>query len=451
MSAQEQQLPQEIFDNVIDHFHADFHTLRNCALVSPSWLSSARAHLFHRISLNPPKNTQTIGPTVFFFLRTRTSPCKRLLDCLESSTNTRLGSFAGYIREMHLCEGMLAREWLAHEAMLPPLLRTLHNLRRFEISRSASVRIPWGQLSHELKAALEEHVLRLPSLTEIKLGSVMFDHLEDLAKMLRACRHLRVLDVDHIMFADEGVESLRDLEGNFVKVSLDTLVVGPRTSTALMVYILHPSSAIAVNTVRKLSMSISGNFADFARLLHGSISVEHLELVLMNDVVLQDYWKPSAMGQFDLSRVPHLRNLKVNIDVLQQTDDPLQWLSALLLTGVDSSHPTRRNAIQTIWVVYSLYLPAPYMDRSANTTIFERWSDIDAILSGEEPSEDFDPGREDKHLHAYENLENVKLDFMLENPIGFGVAPRFLKEVVLDSPRLEKRHVLRVNAFDTSK
>ena len=168
-------------------------------------------------------------------------------------------------------------------------------------------------------------------------------------------------------------------------------------------------------------------------------------------VDLQEYWTLPPPDQFDLSQVPRLRNLKVNIDVLQKLDDPLPWLSALLQTGINSLHTTWGNSVRSIWIVYSLYLPAPYMDRSVNTTIFDRWSDVDSILCGTEPGMDFEPGRSSKYPHSYENLERVKLDFMLENPIGFGVAPRFLKEIVLESPGLEERNVLQINAFDTSK
>lgn len=85
------------------------------------------------------------------------------------------------------------------------------------------------------------------------------------------------------------------------------------------------------------------------------------------------------------------------------------------------------------------------MDRSINTNIFDRWADIDAILCGRDDEKD------SQYSHAYDNLRNVRLEFALENPIGFGVAPRFLKEVVLDSPGLEEKDILLVGAFDTSK
>ncbi|KAF8906275.1 hypothetical protein CPB84DRAFT_1960076 [Gymnopilus junonius] len=450
----EQSLPQEIFDSVIDHFHADTHTLQTCALVAPSWLSSSRAHLFHRVVLNPPKPIKNTRP-FRFGKKMHGSSCRRLFECVESSVDSRLGNLAVYIRELHLCEGMLASEWLAIEATLPRLLRALLNLRRFEISRDASVQIQWSQLSSSWKGALEGHVFRLPSFTEFKMSSLTFNNLEDLGKVLRSCKHLRVLEVDHIMFTDESPFGLgacaKDEVPRAEKASLDMLVVGPRTSAAFITYLSHPSSGVTVSTVRKLSMSISRNFEDFAKLLHASLSVEHLELGLMNDVDLKEYWNLAPEKHFDLSQVPHLRNLRVNIDVLQKLDDPLPWLSTVLRTGIDSERPTRINQVQTIWIIYSLYLPAPYMDRSVNTTIFDGWKEIDDILSG---TAKLGPGDDDAiqgSSHGYQNLEIVKLDFALENPIGFGVAPRFLKEVVLDSPGLGKKDVLRISASDTSK
>ena len=74
------------------------------------------------------------------------------------------------------------------------------------------------------------------------------------------------------------------------------------------------------------------------------------------------------------------------------------------------------------------------MDRLMNTKIFDEWRAVDMTLSGVE----------------FGNLKQVKLDFMLENPLGFGIAPRFMKEMNLQSPLLEARNLLTVSAYDTS-
>lgn len=88
------------------------------------------------------------------------------------------------------------------------------------------------------------------------------------------------------------------------------------------------------------------------------------------------------------------------------------------------------------------------MDRSTSVAIFDSWREIDAILCGGELT---DAEEQNPKHGAYESLKTVTLDFMLENPIGFGIAPRFLKELVLESPGLERKDILRVHAFDTSK
>jgi len=180
---------------------------------------------------------------------------------------------------------MLGREWLAREPTLHLLLRALHNLRRFEINRSASVRIRWGELSLVFKEAVEGHILRLPSLTELKLGSLMFGSVAELSKVLRACKNLRVLEADHVNFVNDSIDVVQLGAGPSPGhlTPLDTLVVGPRTSVILIRTLLHPSSGITVSALRKLAMSISGGFADFAMLLNASTSVKSLEFTLMND------------------------------------------------------------------------------------------------------------------------------------------------------------------------
>ncbi|KAF4610603.1 hypothetical protein D9613_006979 [Agrocybe pediades] len=443
----EQRLPQEIFDQVIDFFHDDSIQLRVCALVSPAWLSSARLHLFHNIYLSPPS-----GPrhSSFFFTKPNLSPCRKLYDCIERSNRSLFGGVSKYIQALHVCEGTLARQWIAREPTLPLLLQSLENLRRFEISQSASVHIDWDDLPKALRDSVEEHVLKLPSLTELRLGSLYFRSVVEFTKILQACRGLRQLEVDHIDFESESVDVLQDGEGSaFVEPTpLDILVIGPRTSPALIRTLLHPSSGITTAALRKLAMSISGDFAEFAKLLQASNAVQSLEFTLMNDTSLDEYFNLPPSNQFDLSQVQYLNHLEVNIDVLQKLEDPLPWLTTLLRTGINPTRSTQKNAIRTILITYSVYLPAPYMDRSINTTIFGRWREIDMILCGMSSEGFLEDGQ---RSHAYGNLQSVCLEFMLENPIGSGVAPRFLREMILPSPGLRALDMLTVVAFDTSR
>ena len=42
-------LPSELFDHLVDLFHDQPETLKRCCLVSTSWVSRARKHLYSRI------------------------------------------------------------------------------------------------------------------------------------------------------------------------------------------------------------------------------------------------------------------------------------------------------------------------------------------------------------------------------------------------------------------
>lgn len=46
-------VPQEIVDEVVGHLATDSSTLESCSLVSKSWISSCRRHLFHTIRFSP--------------------------------------------------------------------------------------------------------------------------------------------------------------------------------------------------------------------------------------------------------------------------------------------------------------------------------------------------------------------------------------------------------------
>ena len=44
-------LPAEILDYIIDHLHDTEDALRNCSLVSKSWIPRTRTHLFADVKL----------------------------------------------------------------------------------------------------------------------------------------------------------------------------------------------------------------------------------------------------------------------------------------------------------------------------------------------------------------------------------------------------------------
>jgi hypothetical protein len=51
-------LPAEILDHIVDHLHDTKYTLRNCCLVSKSWIPRARRHLFADIKFHLTKDLE---------------------------------------------------------------------------------------------------------------------------------------------------------------------------------------------------------------------------------------------------------------------------------------------------------------------------------------------------------------------------------------------------------
>ena len=52
-------LPAELLDDVVDHLHDTEYALRNCCVVSRSWIPRARKHLFAHINLSTAKSLRS--------------------------------------------------------------------------------------------------------------------------------------------------------------------------------------------------------------------------------------------------------------------------------------------------------------------------------------------------------------------------------------------------------
>jgi hypothetical protein len=52
-------LPAELLDHIVDHLHDTLDALRNCCLVSKSWIPRARKHLFADIAFRTVRSLQS--------------------------------------------------------------------------------------------------------------------------------------------------------------------------------------------------------------------------------------------------------------------------------------------------------------------------------------------------------------------------------------------------------
>lgn len=88
--------------------------------------------------------------------------------------------------------------------------------------------------------------------------------------------------------------------------------------------------------------------------------------------------------------------------------------------------------------VFTLFVTGLRVDHLTDATVFSRWRTVDNILCGDGQTQ----------THAYSNLKRVNLGFILKKHINLPFAPRFLNELVLDSPGLREGGLLSVNAID---
>ena len=139
--------------------------------------------------------------------------------------------------------------------------------------------VSWFEIPLTLQEAIGAFVLSQPTLIEIRLSGLVFQSMKQVKSLLGLCKGLRTLEIDHT-----GVQEVGEMEagggGGVGRTTLDTLILGRLTPTLFVRSLLQPSFPLRVDMIRKLCLSIPGDFAEFQALLHASPSLETLELVL---------------------------------------------------------------------------------------------------------------------------------------------------------------------------
>lgn len=175
-------LPQELVDTIIDHVHADHTTLAACALVSKSWLRSARYHLFASISLSSLSQSR-LPPNVL---------CAKLYGILKADPD-----IIPFIRSLQILDGGSSRSghWIIEEPTLPPLLKLLTDLRQLEFGALDSTNtLQIKSLPFPWQNALCT-VLKLPTMTYFRIQHSIFPNLTLLDTILSSCHHLKGLSL----------------------------------------------------------------------------------------------------------------------------------------------------------------------------------------------------------------------------------------------------------------
>jgi hypothetical protein len=176
-------LPQELFDIIIDGLNGSLWALRNCSLVCRSWVHSSRRHLFRRIALVPPHSRHISHRGVC------ESHCQRLHRILLGSPH-----IATYIRELKVFEGQewMNRAWIGLDQTLPLVLGLLGDLTKIELYR-----LDWEILPQELRQSICQ-VLGLPSMTSVEIERSDFGSMDDICSFLSHAEGLTSLSLSDI-------------------------------------------------------------------------------------------------------------------------------------------------------------------------------------------------------------------------------------------------------------
>ncbi|KAK7061277.1 D-ser-dehydrat domain-containing protein [Favolaschia claudopus] len=238
----EDALPQELFDHIIAQLADDLDSLRTCALVSSSFLHTARGHLFSNIKVGPLDLEHSIEDL--------------------SEILTRFPYLTGRVRSLHLWDHIMRRySWIedSRSSAVAPRVADfsgmLVSLKRFVITIEAGF-VHWANISKPLRKSIRL-VVAIPTLTSVELNGlyglpftlfancsalksvklkwVSFDERDnlDFAATLAACMNSPVTQLTHL-----------DIE-------LDTRVL-----QLLARWILHPESPLKITRLSSFVVSV---------------------------------------------------------------------------------------------------------------------------------------------------------------------------------------------------
>lgn len=281
-------LPLELVENSIDFLCGDPKALRAACLVSRSWVTICRAHLFRRIVLHWCDDGA------------------RRSDSLHSLL-TKAPSVSNYIRELSIHEGLVSSEHaqvifcFAHSTSLPKLLYLLPRLRLFEFRASALTH--WCELNAELDHAVL-HLAGSPALDELILGSWNFSSQPKALEALLAAAAknvttLALTDIVTSVIPGEssvsvqinGVSAFRSFSAQEQRLAVRSLAIND--GAASLVPFCARWFYTRPNAIKRLQLSCSTNqtsISDLLRVLGESL--EHLEL----DIRARTLWAELRLG-----------------------------------------------------------------------------------------------------------------------------------------------------------
>ncbi|KAJ6624192.1 hypothetical protein B0H10DRAFT_2212925 [Mycena sp. CBHHK59/15] len=234
-------LPQELFDLIIDHLFDDVNSLSACALVSASFLSSSRAHLFSHIKIGPQNPRTSIDALNTLF--------------------AQHPALAGRVHSLHLCDDIMRRHsWIEEYpdsaalgvAQLAPLLG---DLSRLVITIDAGF-VHWANVADALRTSVHA-MLSAQTLTRLALTGLyglpltLFAHTPALAHVA-----LKWVTFDERDSPDFATTLAACVGSPVVRLQSLALELDARVLTQLVRWLLLPASPVDVSTLTALACTL---------------------------------------------------------------------------------------------------------------------------------------------------------------------------------------------------
>lgn len=327
-------IPADIIYAIIDEICTDAYTLRQCSLVSRSFLPHSHKHLFSTIQLDHPV------------------PCRGLYRVLMNNP-----SLACYIRTLIVITNVKpefrGRDWVTIENTLPTVLLMLHNLHTLTIRNTFERPLLWDVLPTELRSALLDlSTTPIRTITLDRLGNLPMLQFNRFSHLRRFCLLDLYMDHEHSVTTRGATTGLHHPNSKRFqhKGYLESLDIQGSTMSGrqLITALIHPQSPLSLARLRDLTLRGNSSFAHDIMVASGKA----LERVVWNGLgeekegtsanYLGSYHHSCFKGRFmlgpsSLGVMPNLTSLIISTKFARgHAHDPLPWLADALTATTTS-------------------------------------------------------------------------------------------------------------------
>jgi hypothetical protein len=233
------QLPQEIIDSIVNEFHGDITTLRQCALASKTFVRPSQGCLFHSIHLDRIPRARM--------------HCQRLHQTLTESPH-----LAPFIRELYVMDGpfpnysysnvegvevLKTKHWIDVEIKFLLLFPMLPNLRFLSLSSYKD--LDWNTLSEDFEGALVRVLGSVPKLKLSVIKNFPLAHFKNFYLLKNLTLHNFRVDSHRFM---PTIAAPRKGHLEFFEFEFNDGM------EQVIQELLHPTSSLTISQLRHLSI-----------------------------------------------------------------------------------------------------------------------------------------------------------------------------------------------------